>query len=335
MRYFVTGATGFIGRRVVERLRARRHEVTCLVRSPEAARALPELAGCELARGDLEDRESLRAMKGADGIFHLAAVFAFGLVGRRARAAMRANVEGTRNVLETMQTLGIERGVYTSSVIVHSDTGGEVADESFRHDGSAFRSLYEESKWRAHYEVAVPLQERGLPLVIVMPGGVYGPGETGNLGAMIRMGLRGWPLLLPREGCTMPLVHVDDVAEGHVLAMEGGEVGESYHLGGANARIGRVARIAASTAGVPVRLPLPGWIPSAALPLVRLLERVLPWPAYLSSESLRMAAGGQLAVDSGKAESELGWRWRGLEEGIAQVAAEELRRLGRQLPAGR
>ncbi len=334
MLYFVTGATGYIGRRLVRRLRAAGHDVRCLVRDVAAARELPELEGAELVRGDITERETLRAMEGADGVFHLAAVFAFGLVGKRAQRAMAINVEGTRHVLELARELEIPRTVYVSSVIVHSDTGGELVDESHRHAGERFRSVYEESKWRAHYEVALPLLEEGMPLIIASPGGVYGPREPGNIGTMMRLALRGVPFLVPGGGCTMPMVHVEDAAAGIAAAMESGRLGETYHLAGECPTLGQMTRRLARLAGRRVWLPLPGWMIRGLLPIVRGLERLLPWPVYLSSEVLRMAAGGELAVSSAKAEAELGWKARAMSDGLVDVADAELARMGRpRLPS--
>jgi nucleoside-diphosphate-sugar epimerase len=175
-RYFVTGATGFVGAEVAKQLRTRGHQVVALVRSPEKASLLAKL-GCELHVDDIMAPGTLRAgMRGADGMFHLAAWYRLG--APRARPLAEAvNIEGTRHVLDVMRELGIARGVYTSSLAVFSDTHGALVDESYRFDGPHL-SLYDDTKWRAHYEVALPAIAQGLPLIIVQPGVVYGPGDT-------------------------------------------------------------------------------------------------------------------------------------------------------------
>ncbi|MEO8683066.1 MAG: NAD-dependent epimerase/dehydratase family protein, partial [Vicinamibacterales bacterium] len=148
-RYVVTGATGFVGGEIVKQLIGRGHQVAALVRSPEKAGMLKALS-VELHQGDITDRESLRApMLGADGVFHVAAWYKVGVVEPQAE---HINVEGTRNVLETMREMGVTRGVYTSSVAVFSDTHGAVADESYRYEGPHL-SEYDRTKWKAHYEV--------------------------------------------------------------------------------------------------------------------------------------------------------------------------------------
>ena len=171
-RYFVTGATGFLGSELAKQLISRGHKVVALVRTPEKARVLQTL-GAEIHKGDITNRQSLRApMTGVDGVFHVAAWYKVGVVEPAAEAI---NVGGTRNVLETMRELGVPRGVYTSSVAVFSDTRGLVPDEHYKFNGRHL-SVYDHTKWLAHYEVALPMMAADLPLTIVMPGLIYGPG---------------------------------------------------------------------------------------------------------------------------------------------------------------
>ena len=209
MRYFITGATGFIGGEVARQLCGAGHEVVALVRDVEKAHALEEL-GIELAQGDITKPGTLRApMMGVDGVFHLAAWYAIG--GDSSHAAA-INVEGTRNVLETMQVLKIPKGVYTSTLAINSDTKGQRVDESYRFDGPHL-SVYERTKWRAHTEVAAPLIEQGLPLVVVMPGVVYGPGDTSQVGMLLRDAMSGKRVVLltnrqARAGRTWRTQHV-------------------------------------------------------------------------------------------------------------------------------
>src|SRR5262245_14349715 len=133
MKYFVTGATGFIGGRVVRQLVEAGHHVTALVRSPARAKRLQEL-GVTLSEGDVTDRASLRApMEAVDGIFHIAGWYRLG--ARHLEMNRRVNVEGTRNVLETMRDLGIAKGVYTSTLAVNSHTHGRLVDETYRYHG--------------------------------------------------------------------------------------------------------------------------------------------------------------------------------------------------------
>ena len=163
MKYFITGATGFIGGRVARQLIEAGHDVIAVVRSKSKAQELARLGGV-LAEGDITDKESMRQpMTGVDGVFHIAAWYKIGVPDKS--VAQRINVEGTRNVLELMKELNVPKGVYTSTVAVNSDTGGQVVDESYRFDGEHL-SEYDKTKWRAHYEVALPMMKAGLPLAL-------------------------------------------------------------------------------------------------------------------------------------------------------------------------
>ncbi|MGH2522435.1 MAG: NAD-dependent epimerase/dehydratase family protein, partial [Anaerolineales bacterium] len=177
MKYFVTGATGFIGGRVARQLREAGHEVIAIVRDPSKGKELAE-AGVALHKGDVTDKDSLRApMTGVDGVFHIAAWYKVGV--RDKSDAVPINLGGTRHVLELMKELGIPKGVYTSTLGVNEDTGGHVVDETHRYSGPYF-SEYTRTKAEAH-RLAETFIADGLPLVIVMPGLVYGPGDTSSV----------------------------------------------------------------------------------------------------------------------------------------------------------
>ena len=174
MRYLVTGATGFIGGRVTRQLREAGHEIVAVVRNPAKAKDLADF-GVSVRQGDVTDKESMRApMAGVDGVFHIAAWYKVGV--RDKSAADPINVGGTRNVLELMQELSIPKGVYTSTLGVNEDTGGQMVDETYRYTGPYF-SEYSRTKAEAQ-RLAETFIANGLPLVIVMPGLTYGPGDA-------------------------------------------------------------------------------------------------------------------------------------------------------------
>ena len=178
MRYFVTGATGFVGGQVARQLIAAGHNVVAPVRTPAKAQDLAAL-GVDVRQGDVTEKESMReAMRGSDGVFHIAGWYKLGVKDKS--EGERINVQGTRNVLELMRELEIPKGVYTSTLAVFSDTHGRMVDETYRYDGPHL-SEYDRTKWVAHYEVADPMIEQGLPLVIVQPGLIYGPGDTSSV----------------------------------------------------------------------------------------------------------------------------------------------------------
>ena len=315
MRFFVTGATGFIGGRLARQLLAANHEVVVLARDPAKASELA-VRGATVVRGDVTDKESMRGpMTGVDGVFHVAGWYK---VGRKHReACQRVNVDGTRNVLELMEELGIPRGVYTSTVGVFGDTRGTVVDESYRHDGR-LPTAYERTKWVAHYEIAEPRMRRGLPLVIVQPGVTYGPGDTSQLGDAFRDYLRRKLRGIPRTAAYC-WGHVDDIAHAHVLAMERGRVGESYVIAGEPHTLVEAFELAERLTGIPP----PTLRPSAGF--LRLLA------AITGSEVLRAAPATYLASNA-KAKRELGLSHRPLEEGLRETLLHEMAALG--IPRG-
>ncbi|MBA3270956.1 MAG: NAD-dependent epimerase/dehydratase family protein [Acidobacteria bacterium] len=324
-RFFVTGATGFLGGELVKQLIGRGHQVVALVRSLDRATLLSAM-GVELHTGDITNRESLRTpMRSADGVFHVAAWYKLG-VRDSSGIAERVNVDGTRYVLDMARELAIQRVVYTSTVSVFGDTYGKLVNESYSAHGP-FLTEYDRSKWRAHYDVAVPLMQAGLPLIIVMPGAIYGPGDTSAVHRTLVRLLRGRLLMTPK-GVTFCWGYVEDIARGLRQAMDAGRVGESYLLTGPAHTFQDVFATAARIVGRrPPPLHPPRFMMRAAASLAALLEKWdfrAPYPA----EVLRLMAGTTWIATSAKAEGELGFTARPLDEGLRHTIEHELRQLG-------
>jgi nucleoside-diphosphate-sugar epimerase len=328
-RYFVTGATGFLGGELTKQLISRGHQAVALVRSPAKA-SLLRMLGVELHEGDITDRDSLRApMTGVDGVFHCAAWYK---VGVDPAEAERTNVEGTRHVLETMRELGIPRGVYTSSVAVFGDTRGATPDESYRYDGPHL-SHYDRTKWRAHYQVALPMIASGLPLMIVMPGLIYGPGDTSGMHTALVDLLRKRLPITPRR-TAFCWAHVEDTARGHLLAMERGTVGETYIITGPPHTFEAAFDLVARLASVPRPLVHPGPRLMRAIAAVMAgVQKAVDLPPALTPEALRVIAGTTYFGSSEKAVRELGFTARPLAEGMDQTLEHELRALQRLRPS--
>ena len=230
-------------------------------------------------------------MRGVDGVFHLAGRYRVG--ARDKTPARRINVDGTRNVLEVVRELDIPRCVYTSTLAIYSDTHGTFVDESFQYHGP-WLSEYDHSKWIAHYEIAEPMMRAGLPLTIVQPGAVYGPGDNSPQGQMFRQYLRRELPMVP-SGTAMCWGHVEDTAGGHLLAMQRGQVGQSYILAGPAATLTDVLRLAERITGVPGPLlhPRPSLIKAVAS-VIGVIERIVPVPENYSAEYLQGCRGGHL-----------------------------------------
>lgn len=321
MKYFVTGATGFLGGVLVRKLREQGHEVHASVRDPEKAQDLQAI-GVKLFKGDVTDKESMReAMLGVDGVYHVAGWYKIGVKDKR--DAERVNVQGTRNVLELMQELNIPKGIYTSTCAVNSDTHGKVVDESYRFSGKHL-SEYDRTKAAAH-KIAKEFIAKGLPLVIVMPGLIYGPGDTSSLRESIISHLQGQLPMMPAEAGNCP-AHVEDVAQGHILAMEKGRIGESYIISGDRYLLADAFKLASQISGKRPPMVAPAQMMKVMSVLARPFDSILP-PSY-TSEGLRVIAGVTYMGDNSKARRELGYNPRPFREGWAETVRHEMKLLG-------
>jgi dihydroflavonol-4-reductase len=318
MRAFVTGGTGFIGGRVVRRLRERGDEVVALVRSPGRADELAAI-GCELVEGDLTSAEAIRrGIQGCDAVFHIAAVYKVGIPASEREPMREANVHGTEIVLDAATEANVNRIVYVSTVGVFGNTQGKIVDERFHRDSESFLSTYEETKYRSH-EIALDRIARGAPLVIVQPGGVYGPGDHSEIGNIIDQTSTGKlkMLMFPETGFN--LVHVDDVAAGILLAHDSGKVGESYVLGGEISNMGDMIRKVADLSGraAPSRA-MPVSLMKMAIPIGPVVGKMMGFPPNLR-ELIRTSDGVTYWATDEKARRELGYAPRDMETGLRQT----------------
>lgn len=328
MEYFVTGATGFIGTHLVERLAADGHQVTALTRNRSNAAHLPD--SVSVVEGDITEKESMReGMEGVDGVFHLAAWFQIGPDPWNSEKAERINVDGTRNILELMDELGIPKGIYVSTVGVYGDTGGEYVDESYRAPNS-FPSVYQRTKWRAHYEVADPMIDDGLPLVITTLGAIFGPGDK-DYGGTPRTGFTGYLTgelpMIPND-FFLPWDYVEDTAANIKSAMEHGEPGEEYIIANEPRDLVEVFDMAEEITGI----SRPPAVPRILFKILGrgmiAVERVTKPPEGLESELLRFFATGRALVDNSKVQNELEIEHRPLDESLRTYLDWELTQQG-------
>jgi nucleoside-diphosphate-sugar epimerase len=227
------------------------------------------------------------------------------------------NIEGTRNALAAAQRASVPRVVYTSTLAVNSDTHGAVPDEGYRFTGRHL-SVYDRTKAEAH-RIAEQFSSAGLPVVIVQPGLVYGPGDTSQTGGLLDQVVRGRRPMAPGGGGVC-WGYVDDIARGHVLAMEHGEPGSSYMLAGPRGSLGDGLRRAAGIAGTKGPVVMPAAAISFTAAVTGVLGRVLPLPPEFAGETLRASLATYFG-DPSRAERELGWSARTLDEGLAQTVA--------------
>lgn len=311
MRYAITGATGFVGGALAALLLAEGHDVVALARG--GAAALPErLAAAAVVPGALDDVGALdRLLDGADGLFHVAGWYRLG--AHDPDEGRRINVEGTRAVLTAARRAGTPRVVHTSTLAVNSDTRGAVHDETFRFTGRHL-SVYDATKAEAH-RIALQLAADGLPVVVAMPGLVYGPGDTSQTGALVRDVLAGRRTVVTSTG-SYCWGYVDDIARGHLLAMTSGRPGESYMLAGPVHSLADALRLAARLGRGHPPLVVPGTAVGALAAASDVVGRALPLPPTYRAETLRAASASYLGSPA-KAERELGWSARSLAKGMS------------------
>jgi len=303
----VTGATGFLGSAVARALLARDETVRVLARPNGDRRNLTGL-DVEIAEGSLEDQDSLnRAVRGCDSLFHVAADYRLWV--RDKSSMLRANVDGTVALMKAAQAAGVARIVYTSSVAVLGHADGP-ADETTPSTLADMVGIYKQSKFLAEEEVKKLIREQGLPAVIVNPSTPIGPRDikptpTGRI--IVEAALGKIPAYVETG---LNVVHVDDVAEGHLLAREHGKVGERYILGGDDMRLADILRHVAGRAGRSTRL-----VRLPRLPLFPIAVAAEIAARFTGKEPMATVDGLKMArwhmwFSSAKAERDLNYRHR-------------------------
>ncbi|MEX2431121.1 MAG: hopanoid-associated sugar epimerase [Dehalococcoidia bacterium] len=316
-RVLVTGATGFIGGHIVRALLDSGYEVRALVRPGQALRTRDEKL--TLAVGDVRDRASLdAAMVGCNAVVHAAAAYNFW--SRDPGLMYDVNVDGTRNVLQAAAA-GVERIVYTSTVATMKLGGGRLATEE---DSAAPRDLtgaYKRSKWEAE-RMALRMVGTGAHVVIVNPTAPVGSADVKPTptGGLILRFLRGEMPAVVDTG--LNLVHVRDVAEGHVLALERGKPGERYLLGNTagNLTLAEIVQKLSEMTGLrPPRWKLPhGPVLALAHVDTFLMGDLLGRQPHVPSEAAKIAVS-KMWVDPSKAVRELGLPQRRVDDGLSEA----------------
>ncbi len=320
MRYFVTGGTGFVGKNLVRRLADGTHEVRVLARTSSNTEGL-DLPGVTRVTGDMADHDSLRrGMEGCDRVFHMAA-----LVKEWAKDKAlfdKINVDGVDAICRIAKELGVERVVRTSSFIAIGQTDGIVADERAKRDPNHLHNDYERTKYLADGVAARHVAD-GVPLISVYPGVIYGPGELtdGNIAVKMLLDHMNEKLPgIPGDGeRKWTYAYVDDVVDGHLLAMEKGTVGARYILGGEVASANRFFETFESVSGVPKPTRhVPYWVLKTVAALCELRAALFGTYPMITRGAVEVYKH-DWAYDCSKAKNELGYACTPLEEGLRKT----------------
>ncbi len=320
-RVLVTGASGFIGAAVTRQLVAREQEVVALVEPGADTRNLDDFDVKQVV-GDLRSAESVqKAVSGCRAVFHVAALYRFW--ARDPDAFYDINVGGTRNVLGAAAEAGVERMVYTSTVgtlgLEHVSGGGSADERSFP-DVRHLYGSYKRSKYVAEHEVLRAIAE-GLPASLVLPTFPLGPGDRAPTptGKLVLDFLNG--RIPGYVNTVLNVAHVDDVAAGHVLALERGRTGRSYILGGENLTLQGLLNELASITGLPEpRFKVPRSLSLAVAAASEAVEgRLLRRHPSIPLEAARMSTS-QMAFDVSRARRELGYDPRPASNALVESA---------------
>ena len=318
-KVLVTGASGFVGSAVARKLKERGFAVRALVRKTSPTGHLSDL-DLEFAQGDLRDAASVgEAMRGVRYVFHVAADYR--LWARDPHEIVRNNMVGTRTIMEAARDAGVERIVYTSSVAtLKCRQEGDPADETMPLKEEHAIGAYKRSKVAAERLVERMVGE-GLPVVIVNPSTPIGPCDVKPTptGRIIVEAAAGRMPAFVDTGLNM--VHVEDVAEGHLLAFDKGRIGERYILGGQNATLSDILAVVARERGrkaPKVKIPRGAIVPLAMV--AEMVARRTGKEPFVTLDGLRMSKN-RMFFTAAKAERELGFKARPYAEGIKDAIA--------------
>jgi len=316
MKTLITGAAGFVGAAVLRELLKKGHKVKALVRQSSVLDNLKNLE-VEIVYGDLKDRDSLkRCLKDCKYLFHVAADYRLWVP--RPEEIYQNNVKGTENLMEEALNSEIEKIVYTSSVaVLGKPINGDIANEKTPVNVSQMIGHYKKSKFLAEEKVKELYKTRRLPVVIVNPAAPVGPRDikptpTGKM--ILDAAMKKIPAYLDTG---LNIVHVDDVAKGHILAFNKGKLGERYILGGENLTLKEMLKMISILCGnnpPKIRLPRKPLYPIGYLfeIFARLFNIKNP---MLTVDMIRMAEK-KMFFSSGKAKKELNYKYKSAKSAL-------------------
>lgn len=320
MKVFVTGGTGFIGKNTVARLIESGHECVCLIRNPQKQAVLTDL-GVQFATGDVTDKQSLiEGMSGCDAVINLANLYS--LWEPDNSLYTKINVDGTRNVMEAALEAKIQKVVHVSSIV----TWGLSPDVPFNEDSPAgeLPTEYARTKFAGDNVAWDLFEHEGLPLVMIYPSAVLGAGDTKATGNHINLLINRKMPIRGLESTAFTFVHVNDVAEAIVRALEKEDnIGEKYIIGKEQRTIGEINKWVSEISGVPLPfLSVPAFMVKGNAFVLTAMSNITKRPPLwgLSTDMVRNSLTA-LKADGSKAERELGLSYKPVRQAIEECIA--------------
>jgi len=319
MNIFITGATGYIGNNLAKKLAGEGHVIHALCRN--ADNKVLEHPNIKIFNGDITDVASVqKAIEGCEQVYHLAAYAK--VWAKDLSIFFKLNVDGARNVFDAARNTGVSKIVFTSTGGTLGPSHNKPVEEKDERIGKPF-TIYEESKTQAEELCRAYYEKHGMNIVIVNPPRVYGPGiitESNAVTRLVKLYMAGKWKIMPGDGKrTGSYVYVDDVVNGHILAMQKGRSGERYSIGGVNASYIEFFDLLAKLTGKKISLiKLPVWIMMLAGNALQLYTNITGKPPLLTPPWIRKYYY-DWNVSSEKAQRELGYTYISLEDGLKKT----------------
>jgi dihydroflavonol-4-reductase len=315
MKALVTGANGFTGAHLVKALRDRGAQVVAYVRESSDLSRLDGLA-VDYHYGDITDSAKLtQAMQGVDVIYHIAAYVELGIVD--AAKMERTNVQGTQAVLTAMQAAQVPKMLYCSTIGIFGDTQGQTIDETFVRTQQGFSSAYDRTKYAAQQLVNNAVKN-GSHIVSVMPSGIFGiddPHFVPVLKAFKKGRIKVWA---GGERVT-GIVHVDDLVQGMILAIEQGRSGDYFILSAGDLTTREMFAVFSQATGIPAPKNAPKLVVRVVANVLEVVGRAVGWQPPIDRERAHYIYDRCVRVSGGKAMRELGWQPRSPEQTLREI----------------
>ena len=318
MKIFITGGTGFVGTYLMERLAQTNHELNCLARETSDIQFLKE-AGAKIFTGDVTDKPAvLQGMEGCDWVVHLASSFVFWLPNNQ--IFYDVNITGTRHVMESALENGISKIVYISTAAVYGNAEWPVTEET--PVGTDRASKYVRTKYEGDLIAWDLFEEKKLPLVVIYPSAVMGANDPKAVGRYLKNYAQG---RMPAQVLTkfyFPFVHVKDVAEAIIKALEKEKnIGEKYLVSAENLTFGEINQMVSEISGRKLPyLKLPTWMTVMTSYLLTGIANLIRKPPIwdMSVDQISLMKKG-LKIDGSKAERELGIKYIPIRNAIKEA----------------